>query len=72
MAPVNQNDQRWVNEEWFPQILTAGVRFMAVLMPKAAIARLSARYILNRVNDTTLVTNHFDDMEAARAWLRTT
>lgn len=71
LAPISQADQRWLNEEWFPQILAAGVRSMAIVMPKSAVARLSARQILNKVNNITFVTNHFDDLEAARAWLRT-
>lgn len=71
LAPISQADQRWLNEEWFPQIVAAGVRFMAIVMPKSAIARLSATQILSKMNDVTFVTNHFDDIEAARAWLRT-
>lgn len=71
LAPISQADQRWLNEEWFPQILAAGVRSMAIVMPKSAVARLSARQILSNINDITFVTNHFDDLEAARAWLRT-
>jgi hypothetical protein len=71
LAPVSQTDQRWLNEEWFPQIMAAGVRFMAIVMPKSAVARLSARQILSTIDTITIVTNHFDDIEAARAWLRT-
>lgn len=71
LAPISQADQRWLNEEWFPQILAAGVRFMAIVMPRGAAARLSARQILSTINNITIVTNHFDDIETARAWLRT-
>ena len=36
-------DQRWINEEFMPAPTAAGVRHMALLMPKAAVTRLTAR-----------------------------
>ncbi len=71
LAPISQADQRWLNEEWFPRIVAAGVRSMAIVMPRSAVARLSARQILSNIRNITFTTNHFEDLEAARAWLRT-
>lgn len=70
MAPVTQADQRWVNEQYVPAMIAAGVRYQAVVMPRSSIARLSAKYVLAKINDVTLTTNYFDDFDAARAWLR--
>lgn len=70
MAPVTQADQRWINEVYVPAMIAAGVRYQAVVMPKSAVARLSAKYVLAKINDVTLTTNYFDDVEAARVWLR--
>ncbi|MFO0578174.1 MAG: STAS/SEC14 domain-containing protein [Polyangia bacterium] len=71
MAAVTQSDQRWVNEVYVPAMIAAGVRYQAVIMPKSAVARLSAKYVLAKINEVTLTTNYFDDVETARAWLRT-
>ena len=71
LAPISQSDQRWINEEFMPQLIAAGVRFMAVVIPKASVARLSVRQVLSKVHDVHLVTAYFDGMEAARDWLQT-
>ena len=70
LAPVSQADQRWINTEVFPQLIGAGIRFMAIVSPKAAVARLTVRQVMSKVNEVSLVTHHFDDLEAARDWLR--
>jgi hypothetical protein len=70
LGPVAQDDQRWTNNEWFPRAVAGGVRWMAIVQPKAAVARLSVKSIMSKVNDVSLVTSHFDDLEAARRWLR--
>ena len=70
LGPVAQDDQRWTNSDWFPRAVSGGVRWMAIVQPKAAVARLSVKSILSKVNDVNLVTSYFDDLETARRWLR--
>lgn len=72
LGPISQSDQRWLNELWFPPAVNAGLRFMAVITPKAAVARLSVRQVFSRIGDIPLVNANFDDLEAARTWLRST
>lgn len=71
MAPISQADQRWLNSEWIPRMIAAGLRWSAVVSPRAAVARLSVKQIVSKINNMTLVTDHFDEVEAARHWLRT-
>lgn len=71
LAPISQADQRWINEEFMPRLIAGGVRYMAIVIPKAAVARLSVRQVLSKVNEISLVTAYFDEIEAARDWLRT-
>lgn len=70
LGPVRQEDQQWTNTDWFPRAVAAGVRYMALVAPRAAVSRLSVRQIMSRVNDVNLITAHFDELEPARAWLR--
>ena len=70
LGPVTQADQQWTNQEWHPRAAAAGMRWVAIVSPKAAVARLSIKYIITKVNNTDLVFNHFDDLESARTWLR--
>lgn len=70
LGPVRQVDQQWTNQDWFPRALGAGVRFMAMVSPKAAVSRLSVKQIMSKVNETRLMTAYFDDTAEAKAWLR--
>lgn len=70
LGPIRQEDQQWSNQDWFPRAIAGGVRWMALVSPKAAVSRLSVRQIMSKVNNVNLVTANFDDLEVARAWLR--
>lgn len=70
LGPVRQVDQTWTNQDWFPRLSAAGLRWMAIVPPQSSIARLSMKQILSKVNDVEVVTANFDDVESARAWLR--
>ena len=70
MAPIRQVDQHWLNTDWVPRGIAAGGRWLALVSPKAAVARMSVKQVVSNVNDIKFVTNYFDNMEAARDWLR--
>ena len=70
LGPVRQVDQQWVNQDWFPRVINAGLRSMATVSPQSAIARMSMRQIMRKVNEIDIITADFDDLEQARVWLR--
>ena len=70
LKPVRQVDQAWANNDWFPRVLAAGLRWMAIVSPKSSVARLSVKQTLSKVGEDEMVTAYFDDIEDARAWLR--
>ena len=70
LGPVRQVDQQWINQDWFPRAIAAGLRFMATVVPKSAIARMSVKQIMSKVNEVDIINCNFDDLEQARHWLR--
>lgn len=70
LGPIAQVDQHWTRQDWEPRAVAAGLRFVAIVSPKAAVARLSIKQMVAKVNNIEVTTNHFDDLESARAWLR--
>lgn len=70
MGPMRQIDQTWTNEDWMPRAMAAGLRWSAIIHPQSAIARLSMKQLMSRINEAELVTANFEDLESARAWLR--
>lgn len=70
LGAVDQDDQEWSNEDWFPRAIQAGLENMAIVKPESAIAEMSVDNIMQEVEGTDLVTHHFDDREQAREWLQ--
>lgn len=70
LGPMTQADQQWINQDWHPRAAAAGMRWVALVLPKAAVARLGLTYIIKRVEQSELAINNFTDIESARAWLR--
>lgn len=70
LGPVRQVDQQWINQDWFPRAIAAGLRVLATVSPRSAVARLSVKQIMSKVNDVDLLNGYFDDLEQARNWLR--
>jgi hypothetical protein len=69
MKVIEQADQEWLDRSWFPRMLDAGLRRMAVLMPKNTVARMNVENVLGRVPGTKLEVAYFATVRAAREWL---
>lgn len=70
MKPVAPEDQDFINRDWLPRLVRAGLRRSAVLAPESAIAQMSLTAVVARVADANLSTNYFGDEQAAVDWLR--
>lgn len=71
LGPVRQVDQQWINQDWFPRAIAAGLRTLATVSPRSSVARLSVKQIMSKVNDVDIMQGTFDDLEQARMWVRT-
>ena len=69
---VTADDQKWSNEDWFPRAISAGIKAMAIVVPKSTIAAMSVDAIMKKaeLQNRTLVTHYFDNVFDAREWLR--
>jgi hypothetical protein len=64
-----QSDQDWVNRDWFPRALAAGLRRLALVIPQNALAMMSIEEVLSRVRGTMLDVEYFSTVAEARKWL---
>lgn len=70
LGPVSQADQQWTHQSWHPRSLAAGLRWSALVSPRTSVARLSVKQMVIKLHHEEIVTQNFDDLELARAWLR--
>ena len=69
MRVIKQSDQEWVSRDWIPRILAAGLRRMALVIPKSGLAMMNVQEIMSRVPGTKLDVAYFGTIEEARDWL---
>ena len=69
LGPMSSEEQAWVNTDWFPRLLAAGMERMAVIMPAKVIASMAVDNIMQEVEGTSLVTCHFGDYDEGCAWV---
>jgi hypothetical protein len=65
---IQKTDQDWVNGDWFPRILAAGLTRMALVLPKSGLAKMNIDDMVSRVADR-LDTAYFSSLHDARNWL---
>ena len=66
---VKQADQDWMAQNWMPRALAAGLRRMALVIPKSALAHMNLEQMLSKVPRSVLQVAYFATVDEARAWL---
>ncbi len=65
---IQQTDQNWINSDWFPRILAAGLTRMALVIPASGLAKMNIDDMVSRVADQLDVA-YFATLDEARQWL---
>lgn len=69
MKVIQQSDQDWVNREWFPKAIAAGLTRMALVVAKSGLAQMIVEDLVSRVPGTKLDVGYFATIEEATTWL---
>ena len=65
---LNLADQERANREWLPQVLEAGLKRFAIVLPESDIA---AGHLRERLSDVRgMEIGYFATVEESRAWLK--
>lgn len=67
---IGQEEQAWIDKDWFPRFLGTGVKFMAVVQPASAVAKMSVKSIVSRVPGTQLTVFNCATLEEAKKWMK--
>lgn len=69
LRPLVPDDMGWTTEDWAPRAVAAGMREMAVVLPRNVFAQLSVTRVVENLGDDRIATAQFDDVRNALAWL---
>ncbi len=71
LSPVSKEIDQWVNEEWVPRAIVAGIKNMAMVIPKSALARMGIEASMSKApTDNEVTMAFFDSQLSAKRWLR--
>jgi hypothetical protein len=69
LGTVDQDDQEWSNQDWFPRAMETTLTNMAIVQPESVVANMSVENIMQEVGDGAITTHYFDDRAEAEDWL---
>lgn len=70
LGAIDPADVKWVNDEWMPQAAAAGLTTMAFVLARKVVMQLTIKAFIARIDEREIANAYFDDLEAAREWLR--
>jgi hypothetical protein len=70
LGAVTQEDLKWSSESWFPRATAGGMAHLALVSPRKIVAQMAVKSFINKVNGRDLLIANFDEIQAARTWLR--
>lgn len=70
LGAIDPADVKWVNDNWIPRAVGAGLAYMAFVLAQKVVMQLTMKSFIARIDERELGNAYFDDIEAARAWLR--
>lgn len=67
---IGPEEQAWVDQEWHPKFLATGVKYMAIIRPKSAIAKMTMTQIVAQIPGTQLTVYNCATLQEAREWMK--
>ncbi|HYF02632.1 MAG TPA: hypothetical protein VEC36_04605 [Patescibacteria group bacterium] len=71
MIGVGHEDIEWVASELNPRMYKAGLRYMAVVLPQSAFAKMSVDDYVQFTDQKQIEIRNFGNLSDAKSWLKT-
>lgn len=65
----DEEDQQWLEEEWTPAVIEAGMEYNCVVYPESTIAEMDRKRIQEQLSNLPYDALWTDSMEEAREWM---
>ena len=70
LGVIADEDLEWINTKWFPTLLQAGIKKMAVILPNNVFGQMNVEDIMGTVDTSTgFESRYFDGIEDATNWI---
>jgi hypothetical protein len=66
---IGATDQNWLNDNWIPRAIDAGLRRVALVQPTYYFNQVAVENVGRRLDANRLQLSYFGDIASARDWL---
>jgi hypothetical protein len=66
---IQQSDQEWIDRDWFPRAMGAGLKRVAIVVAQSVLVQMNIERVLKTAPTAKLEVEHFGTVDAARTWL---
>jgi hypothetical protein len=74
MKAIPQEDQEWLLKDWVPRATKAGLKHLAIVLPKSTLGQMTLQRLAQAGPDKRFISNdgtsYFEMLEDAKRWLR--
>ncbi|MEO6540570.1 MAG: STAS/SEC14 domain-containing protein [Ferruginibacter sp.] len=70
MVLIGMEDQQWLDQHFLPRAIEFGFKALAIIKPEHYFNKVAVESISYKVDKDKLAINFFDNVEEAKAWLR--
>jgi hypothetical protein len=68
-GPLLKEDEAWAKTNWFPNVVKAGWKFWAIVMPAQVIGQLNMKRFVDDYAKAGITVSVFSESDKALAWL---
>jgi hypothetical protein len=68
-GPLGKDDEAWAKSKWFPEVIKAGWKFWAIVMPAQLIGQLNMKRFVEDYAKAGITVSVFSESDKALAWL---
>lgn len=67
LSVIRKETQKWIEEDWFPRAIKGGIKFMAFLVSKDVLGKMSTQTVNQKAGPIEI--QYVDSMAAAKNWI---
>jgi hypothetical protein len=68
---MKQEDMTWTKTEWRPEIIKAGLKYWAIVLPESTVGQMAINKIVKEYKNLGVTLQLFTDPDEALMWLKT-
>lgn len=67
LSVIRKETQQWIEEDWFPRAIKIGIKYMAFVVSKNALGKMSTKTVNQKAGPIEI--QYVDSMISAKNWL---